>query len=109
MSNLIPFQSKPVSILWSPRKRTNPAWRVNSQSTVVDFVCDTYEEGGYVWSRKERALTDQWHALCQRFMDKYDTDWNQRNGFNPHLLTMEECEEYGLVYRAVMRARGAAV
>lgn len=35
---LLTFQSKPVPILWSPRKGTNAAWRVGSETgQVLEF------------------------------------------------------------------------
>lgn len=37
MGVVIQFQPKTVSLLWSPRKGTNPAWRLNSTSSVIEL------------------------------------------------------------------------
>ncbi len=38
MTNVYQFKSAPVSILWAPTKKTNPAWRVGAvNGTVVEF------------------------------------------------------------------------
>jgi hypothetical protein len=37
MSNVVQFRPRPVALLWSPRRGTNPAWRLRAESRVLQM------------------------------------------------------------------------
>jgi hypothetical protein len=97
MGTLHTLQVRPVQLLWSPKKGVNPAWRVAATSTVVPFSgASNLADGGL------------WHALSNKYQQKYGTDWGFKFGFDLDLLTPEEHSQYMEIYTATARARKGA-